>query len=277
MQVACTRLAIHASTFPEFQGGPHDNRRATSERAVAPMAQNSIVRYDRAVRTHSGVALKAAMAVSGLIMVLFLLGHMYGNLKAFSGRAAFDGYAHHLRTVGQPFLPYSGALWIVRVVLLVSVGIHIYAAFVLWHRARTATNGRGGWRYETSRNPRGVQRTYASFTLRWGGVLIFLFVVYHLLHLSADVIHPGGASTSPYDRLVNGFRIWWVTVSYALPLLALGFHLRHGLWSAFADLGANTSVPRRRHLNALATTVALIITVGFLAPPVAILFRWVGP
>ncbi len=240
------------------------------------MGQDSVT-HVRAVRAGSGVALKAAMAVSGLLMVAFLVGHMYGNLKAFAGRGAFDGYAHHLRTVGEPFLPYSGALWIVRVVLLVSVGVHVYAAVVLWRRARVATSGRGGWRYESSRNRGGVQRTYASFTLRWGGVLIVLFVVYHLLNLSADVIHPGGVSSSPYDRLVNGFQIWWVTLSYVLPLLVLGFHLRHGLWSAFADLGANTSVARRRHLNVFATTVASVITVGFLAPPLAVLFGWIGP
>ena len=81
------------------------------------------------------------MAISGLIMVLFLLVHMYGNLKVFSGRVAFDDYAHHLRTVGEPFLPYAGALWIVRVVLVVRVVIHIGAALILWKRARIATAG----------------------------------------------------------------------------------------------------------------------------------------
>lgn len=224
----------------------------------------------------STAALKAAMAVSGLIMVLFLLAHMYGNLKVFSGRAAFDGYAHHLRTMGEPFLPYAGGLWIIRVVLLASVGIHVYAALGLWRRARVATAGRGGWRYASGRARRGVQRTYASFTLRWGGVVIVLFVIFHLLHLTSNTIHPGGASGSPYERVVGGFQVWWVTASYTIALLAVGFHLRHGFWSAFADLGANTSVARRRHLNIAAIVVALVITVGFLAPPFAIAFGWVG-
>lgn len=216
------------------------------------------------------------MAVSGLIMVLFLLGHMYGNLKIFSGRSAFDGYAHHLRTVGEPFLPYGGALWVVRVVLVASVLIHIWAAVALWARARAGTAGRGGWRYESRRGRRGVQRTYASFTLRWGGVVIILFVVFHLLQLTSNTIHPGGASASPYERTVGGFQLWWVAVSYTVALLAVGLHLRHGLWSAFADLGANTSVARRRHLNVAATAVAAVITVGFLLPPFAVLFGWVG-
>lgn len=216
------------------------------------------------------------MAVSGLVMMAFLIVHMYGNLKVFSGRAAFDGYAHHLRTIGEPFLPYGGALWVVRVVLLLSVAVHIYAAIVLWRRARAATSGRGGGRYQSRMSPRGVQRTYASFTLRWGGVVIALFIVYHLLHLTSNTIHPGGASQSPYVRVVNGFGLWWVVASYTIALLALGFHIRHGLWSALADLGANTSVVRRRYLNVTATTIATVIMVGFLMPPFAILFGWVG-
>ncbi|MGH3967533.1 MAG: succinate dehydrogenase cytochrome b subunit, partial [Mycobacterium sp.] len=215
----------------------------------------------------STVALKAAMATSGLIMVLFLLGHMYGNLKVFSGQAAFDDYAHHLRTVGEPFLPYAGALWIVRVVLVVSVVIHIGAALILWQRARTATAGRGGWRYESTRARRGVQRSYASFTMRWGGVTVAAFIVYHLLHLTTNTIHPGGASPSPYVRLVAGFQVWWVVVSYTSALIAVGFHLRHGVWSAFATLGANTGVRRRRQLNVAAVAVAVAVTAGFLIVP----------
>lgn len=215
------------------------------------------------------------MAVSGLVMMVYLIVHMYGNLKVFSGGAAFDGYAHHLRTIGEPFLPYAGALWVVRVVLLLSVAVHSYAAITLWRRARGATSGRGGGRYQSSKSPRGVQRTYASFTLRWGGVVIALFIVYHLLHLTSNTIHPGGASDSPYVRVVNGFGRWWVVASYTIALLALGWHIRHGLWSAMADLGANTSVARRRHLNVAATTIATVIVVGFLMPPFSILFGWV--
>ena len=137
------------------------------------------------------------MAVSGLIMVLFLLVHMYGNLKVFAGRAEFEDYAYHLRTVGEPFLPYAGALWMVRIVLVVSVVIHIGAALMLWQRARTATAGRGGWRYESIRARGGVQRSYASFTMRWGGVTVAAFIVYHLLHLSTNTIHPGGSVAEP--------------------------------------------------------------------------------
>lgn len=231
----------------------------------------------RRTALRSTVVLKASMAVSGLLMLLWLLAHMYGNLKVFSGQAAFDGYAEHLRTIGEPFLPHAGALWIIRVVLLVAVLVHIYAAVTLWHRAHTASarNG-GGKRYQSTQARRGVQRTYASFTMRWGGVVIALFIVYHLLHLTFNTLHPGGPSASPYRRLVVGFDIWWVTLSYTVAMIALGLHLRHGFWSAFADLGANTSVARRRNLNVAAIAVALVITVGFLLPPFAIFFGWVG-
>lgn len=216
------------------------------------------------------------MAISGLIMVLYLLLHMYGNLRAFWGKDAFDEYAHHLRTFGQPMLPYGGLLWIVRVVLLASVLIHIYSAIVLSKRAHAALGKVDGKRYQTTKNKGGIQRSYASFTLRWGGVVIFLFVIYHLLHLTADYIHPGGASDSPFVRLVNGFEIWWVVLSYLIAMLAIGFHLRHGLWSAFATLGINNSVTRRRRLNQTAIVISLVITIGFLLPPLSILFGWIS-
>lgn len=157
----------------------------------------------RTVVLCSTVTLKAAMAVSGLVMVLYLLAHMYGNFKVFSGRAAFDGYSHHLRTMGEPFLPYAGALWVIRVVLLASVVVHAYTAVVLWRRARIVTAGRGGWRYESRQARRGVQRSYASFTLRWGGVVIALFVVYHLLHLTRRFPSPGGGEGVEGDLVAH--------------------------------------------------------------------------
>ncbi len=214
--------------------------------------------------------MKALMAVSGLIMILYLLAHMFGNLKIFAGQAAFDGYSHWLRTMGHPVFPYSGALWIIRVVLIASVLAHVISAITLWLKDR---NARGGTkRYLSSKGKRGVQRTYASFTLRWGGIVILLFVVYHLLHLTANVIAPGGASASPYQRLVNGFGIWWVVASYTIAMLAVGLHIRHGFWSALASLGANRSAKTRRVYSWLALAIAVLITVGFLIPPFSVLF-----
>jgi succinate dehydrogenase / fumarate reductase cytochrome b subunit len=230
------------------------------------------VQDPRKAAQRSTVALKYLMAVTGFIMIGYLLAHMYGNLKAFSGLESFDGYAEHIREIGEPILPEKGFLWIARVVLLGAVLGHAYAAVKLWKRDRAAATVRGASRYQTNQNRRGVQRSYASFTLRWGGVVIALFIVYHLLHLSANnTIHPGGESESPYVRLVNGFDIWWVVASYTVAMLALGFHIRHGIWSAATTLGANTSPTRRRNLNLLATGIALVITVGFLTVPYAVL------
>lgn len=215
------------------------------------------------------------MAVSGLVMVGFLLLHMYGNLKVFSGQEAFDGYAHHLRTFGEPILPYEGLLWIMRVVLLASIVLHVYCAWSLTVRNRAAAAAAGGRRYQSRQASRGVQRTYAAMTMRWGGVIVLLFIGYHLLHLTANVVAPGGASDSPYVRIVNGFQLWWVTVGYTIAMIAVGLHLRHGVWSALTTLGANTSERRRVTLNRAAIAVAVIITGGFLAPPWAILIGWV--
>ncbi|MFD1825616.1 MULTISPECIES: succinate dehydrogenase cytochrome b subunit [Mumia] len=224
----------------------------------------------------STVALKALMAVSGLIMVGYLLLHMYGNLKVFSGQAAFDGYSHHLRILGEPYLPREGALWIIRVVLLVAIIGHVYAAVVLSRRDHKAIKVGSGPRYKSKQNKRGFQRSYASFTLRWGGVIILLFIIFHLLNLTTNDIAPGGASPSPYERVLNTFGEWYMVLAYTIALLAVGFHLRHGVWSALTTLGANTSVKARRNLNVLAYAVAGIITIGFLVPPFAIFFGWVG-
>lgn len=214
------------------------------------------------------------MAITGLILIGYLLAHMYGNLKVFAGAEAFNEYSHHLRALGEPLLPHTGALWIIRVVLIVSVLAHMYAAFSLWSRAHKA---RGGTRrYHSNRSRTGVQRTYASFTLRWGGVVILLFVIYHLLHLTWNIVHPGGAAAEPYDRVVNGFQIWYVVLVYTIAVIVVGFHVRHGTWSALTTLGANTSSLARRRLNLLAYAVAGVVTVGFLLPPFAILFGFVS-
>lgn len=205
------------------------------------------------------------MAASGLIMVLFLLAHMYGNLMAFGGRDMFNTYASHLHTLGEPILPYDGFFWVLRVVLLAAVGAHIFSATRLTLRDWRARGGVGK-RYQSNRR-RGVQRSYSSFTLRWGGVVILLYVIFHILNLTTGTLHPGGASPSPYDRLLNSFGVWWVVAIYTIALLALAFHLRHGVWSALTTLGANTSATARRRINVIAYVVAALIAVGFLLVP----------
>lgn len=230
------------------------------------MSTTTISAQRRALR--STVATKVVMAVSGLVMVGYLLAHMYGNLKAFAGQASFDEYSHHLRELGEPILPYSGLLWIIRIVLLVAVGAHIWSAVKLSRRSWGAA---GVNRYKTSRNRLGIQRSYASFTLRSGGLVIALFVLYHLAHLTWQLTTPGGASASPYERMVNGFSIWWVVLIYSVALVAVGLHLRHGTASALYTLGAGTTAPARRVIVGVSVALALVITLGFLAVPFSVL------
>ena len=232
------------------------------------MATTTLTPRARALR--STVATKAVMAVSGLIMVGYLLVHMYGNLMVFGGAEAFNEYAAHLRTIGEPMIPYGGVLWVVRIVLLVSVVAHIVSVVILARRSRRAAGG--GKRYlSKSRKLLGVQETFAAYTMRLGGITIAVYVVFHLLHLTWKVINPGGGF-DPYARVVNSFQQWWMVLIYLVAMILVGLHLRHGVWSALTTLGANVSGRARRNLNILAVAVAAVVTVGFLLPPFSILF-----
>lgn len=226
----------------------------------------------------STVALKYSMAVSGLIMLGYLLVHMYGNLKFFQGQDKFDGYLDDtLRHMFYPYLPEEGALWIIRVLLLVALVVHAYAAVTLWRRNRVAAGIVGTTRYQTKQNPRGNQRSYASFTMRWGGVILLLFIIGHLAQMLPNWLSPGGASDSKYDRVVNGFELWWVVLLYTIGLVAVGFHLWHGFWSALTTLGQNRSATRRESsLTIIAAVLAALITFGFLSVPFAIFFFGAG-
>lgn len=216
------------------------------------------------------VALKTAMAVSGIIFVLFVLLHMYGNLKAFSGQEAFDGYAHGLRTLLYPYLPHEGFLWIQRVVLTVAVVVHVAAAATLWRRARHARQAR------YLKHKRLVQ-TYSARTMRWGGIILLAFIIFHLLQFTTLTINVGGTFDSPYQRLVTAFQPehLYVYAAYLLAILALTMHVRHGVWSSLQTLGASDRT-RERGINALAYLVAGALLVGFMAPPTAILLGFVS-
>lgn len=226
----------------------------------------------------STVVLKYAMALSGLIMLTYLLVHMYGNLKFFQGQEKFDSYLHDtLPHMFYPYLPEDGVLWIMRVLLLVAVAVHAYAAFTLWSRNNKASGAQGGKRYHTKQNPRGTQRSYASFTMRWGGVILLLFIIGHLAQMMPNWISPGGASDSKYERVVNGFELWWVVLLYTIGLVALGFHLAHGFWSALTTLGQNRANTRKSStITGVAIGLAALLVIGFLSVPFAILFFGAG-
>lgn len=215
----------------------------------------------------STIAWKLAMAGTGLVFIGYVLVHMYGNLKVFGGQESFDTYAHHLRTFGEPILPYEGLLWILRVVLLASVVIHAVAAFKLWARA----SGARSQKYVVKK---AVAASLSSRVMRWGGVALLLFVIFHLLHLTTRTITPGGDSESPYQRMVNSFapENWWVAVVYLLAMTALAMHLRHGVWSAAQTLGLTMTPAARARWNLVGYAVAIVVAGGFALVPLSILF-----
>jgi succinate dehydrogenase / fumarate reductase cytochrome b subunit len=209
------------------------------------------------------ILLKVAMAVSGLIFLAFILAHMYGNLMIFAGEDAFNEYAHHLRTFGTPMLPEKGFLWALRITLIVALVVHAASAFALWHRAGAA---RSTGYYQR----RGEWARFVKSSMRWGGVALLIFVVFHLLHFTTHTINIGGEYDNPADRLVASFGVWWAVLIYLLAVAALGMHLLHGVWSAGMTLGLNTSLDAAERLRLTSIVIAVVVVVGFIAPPLAI-------
>jgi len=211
----------------------------------------------------SAVGKKAVMAVTGIFLFGWIFAHMVGNLKVFMGPEHFNEYAAWLRTMGAPAMPHSVALWIARALMALAIYLHIDAATKLTlmnRRARPAA-------YE-SRDF--VVASYASRTMRWGGVIIALFIIYHLLHLTFGTVHPSFVEGDPYHNVVAGFQVWWVAAFYIVAQLALGLHLFHGLNSMFDSLGLN-HVKFNAWRRLFATAFALIIAVGNISIPLLIL------
>jgi succinate dehydrogenase / fumarate reductase cytochrome b subunit len=222
-----------------------------------------LVKGSRAARTT--IALKMLMAVTGIIFIGFVLVHMYGNLKAFAGHDSFNEYAEHLRTLGEPLLPHEGLLWIIRAVLIVSVVVHIACALALWRRAKRARTVR----YVVKKNK---HSTFSSHWMRWGGIALLLFIVWHLLNFTIVKVNPGGGETNdPYNLLVDTFDLWWMTLIYLAAMLALGLHLRHGVWSAAQTLGLTNNDKARRNANVLGYGFAILIAGGFSLVPIFVL------
>ncbi len=210
----------------------------------------------------SSVGKKIAMALSGIILFGFVLMHMLGNLKAFEGREAMNSYAEFLRVVGTPIVPEYGVLWLVRIALLAAVGVHALSAFQLWRQSRSARTHR----YLKSRSQ---VFSYASRTMRWGGVIVLAFIVYHLLHMTTGTVHPDFEYGSVYDNLVIGFQSAPVTAFYLVAVGALSIHLYHGLWSVFSTLG-NENVRVNRIRRPAAAAIAIGMFLGYAVVPLAV-------
>jgi succinate dehydrogenase / fumarate reductase cytochrome b subunit len=230
---------------------------------VVTVTDSARRRTPKVAKTNS-VVKKAVMAVSGIIMVLYLIAHVIGNLKAFSGREAFNDYSAWIRTVGNPAVPGETTLWIIRIVLLVAVLAHFWAAISLWRQAKRA-------RPQAYVTKKSVAQSYASRTMRWGGVIVLLFIIWHILDLTTGTVNPDGHDTTPYDRLVASFSNPFVTAFYAIAVILLGMHLRHGIWSATQTLGQSNR-RRERTVNAFALVFSTALIAGFLIVPFSVLF-----
>ena len=213
--------------------------------------------------TESTVGRKVLMAVSGALLVLFVIGHMLGNLKAFQGPEAFNHYAEFLREAGYPLVPHMGLLWIFRIGLIVLVVAHIACAWTLSRESRAAR----GRAYKVQR-PQVLG--YASRTMRWGGVIVLTFIVYHLLHMTAGIVHPDFVPGDAHGNLVRGLSVPWVAGSYVVAVTALCLHLQHGIWSALQTVGvSNPGFNRVR--RPIAGGIAAIVWLGYLSLPVSVL------
>jgi succinate dehydrogenase / fumarate reductase, cytochrome b subunit len=204
----------------------------------------------------STIGKKIVMAVTGLIGVGFVVGHMLGNLQVFLGPERFNAYAHFLRSLGE-------LLWILRGVLVAALVLHVVAAVQLSRRRLTArpVGYKQGSQHEVS--------TFASRTIRWGGALLLVFIVFHILHFTTLDIFRDYSRTDVYANVVRGFSVWWVVFLYVLAMIALGLHLYHGIWSSLRTIGASkaSAEPLRRPAVA---ALAFIVWLGFTVIPLAI-------
>ncbi len=220
-------------------------------RALAPRRASRL-----GILWRSTVGKKALMAVTGLVLFLYVFFHMLGNLQVYAGPAQINGYARLLHV--SPEL-----LWTVRVILRAAVGIHVLAGVQLWLRARGARPvAYAEYRPEAS--------SVASRTMIWSGVLIFAFVVFHLLDLTVGVVHPEYIEGDVYHNLLVSFGQVAGVIVYLIAMVALGFHLWHGVYSMFGSLGLDSA----RYMNGIrriAAFLATVIALANISVPVAVL------
>lgn len=209
----------------------------------------------------STVGKKVVMALTGAIGVGYVVAHMLGNLQVFAGAEKINAYAALLKS-------NSSLLWTARSILIIAVILHIIAAYQL---ARVSQRNRpvGYKRW------RAVGSNFASRTMRWTGPLVGLFIIYHLLHVTTGTLHPSFNERDVYHNVISGFQVWYVSVIYIVAMVALSLHLYHGAWSMFESLGIN-HFKYNRLIRILATVVTVVVVVGFISIPVAVLLGFIS-
>src|SRR5436305_1243205 len=229
--------------------------------AIATSPLNRPVRFYQAA-----AGKKVVMAGTGVILFGYVLAHMLGNLQIFEGPDAINSYAHFLHT-------HEGALWVARVILLLSVVLHIVASVQLWvlnNKARPVAYVRKA----------DVPASYAARTMKWSGPIIAAFVIFHVLHLTTgDIVTLQAApidSPDAYDNVIMGFQHPAIAIFYIIAVLLLCMHLYHGLWSMFQTLGI--SHPRfTPGLKRFAAIFAILVAAGYISIPVASMAHWIRP
>ncbi|HLB11056.1 MAG TPA: succinate dehydrogenase cytochrome b subunit [Gemmatimonadaceae bacterium] len=210
----------------------------------------------------STVGKKIVMAVSGLIMVGFVILHMAGNLQLFESSERLNTYSAFLHG------PANEVLWIVRVVLLIAVIAHVVAAYQLTVLDRAAR--------PVPYAKRELQAaTIGSRTMRVGGIVLAVFIVLHVMHFTTLTLQPAPLTVGDvYGNVIASFQIWWVTVLYVIAMIALGLHLYHGAWSSVRTLGFERGRLDPFH-RPVAIALALIVWAGFTLVPVAVYYHLV--
>ncbi len=205
---------------------------------------------------NSSVGKKVVMAVSGLIWVAYLVTHVLANLLVFQGPGKINAYSAFLHGTG-------GALWGPRLVLIGALVVHVIAAAQLTGRGQEARPAG----YAAGRKP--LASTLAARTIRWGGALILLFLVYHVLHFTVGTAHPNFVEGNPYQNVITGFRNPVVVLLYLVAMAGVGLHLYHGVWSSGRSVGISPPSPRPLR-RTLALVLALLVWLGFSIIPIAV-------
>jgi succinate dehydrogenase / fumarate reductase cytochrome b subunit len=202
---------------------------------------------------------KVVMALTGVMMFLFVIGHLLGNLLVFAGRTRINAYAQ--------FLHFDDSLlWTVRSILIIAATMHVVVTIQLALRNKEA-------RPISYLRKEAINSSYASRTMYWSGPIVLAFIIFHLLQFTAGYIHPEMRfiPNDVYHNLVTGFRVWWVSAWYVFSISLLGLHLRHGLWSMLQSIGLAHSLRKERALKQVALIVAVLIVLGYISIPISIL------
>lgn len=223
----------------------------------------------------STIGKKVVMALTGLVLVGFVIGHMAGNLKLFagidpaSGVYKLDHYGQLLRSMGEDFLGHATALWLVRIILLGSLVLHVISALQLASINKSAK----GIGYQ---NPHYGSSNPASRTMVYGGLFLLCFIIYHILHFTTGQAHLRGFEEGlVYQNVYNAFQSIPIVVFYILSMLFLCLHLFHGTWSIFQTLGVDAPL-WNKGFRMGARVVAIVLFIGFCSVPIAVSLKLVA-